>query len=173
MGGRVIGSAQAVGSIEELVANATGNGLNLRTLPAPPFMHGAAHWASFMILHQGGTVCIQDDPRSLDPDDVWRTIEREKVVTLSIVGDAFARPLLDQLQRGKYDVSSLKVIGSGGAIFSLPLKKAFLEAHVKDKAAFDKLSDGKNWPWEAVDNAAYEDTIKMVKFTDALKKKQG
>ena len=42
-------------------------------------------------------------------------------MTLSIVGDAFARPLLDQLQRGKYDVSSLKVIGSGGAIFSLPI----------------------------------------------------
>ncbi|MFM7736727.1 MAG: acyl-CoA synthetase [Alphaproteobacteria bacterium] len=128
LGGRVIGSAQAVGSIEELVANATTTGPSLRTLPAPPFMHGAAHWASFMILHQGGTVCIQDDPRSLDPDDLWRTIEREKIVTLSIVGDAFARPLLDQLQRGTYDVSSLKVIGSGGAIFSLPLKKAFLEA---------------------------------------------
>ncbi|MBU6283586.1 AMP-binding protein, partial [bacterium] len=128
MGGRIIGSAQAVESIEKLVENARTTGTSLRTLPAPPFMHGAAHWASFMILHQGGTVCIQDDVRSLDPDDVWRTIEREKVVTLSIVGDAFARPLLDQLQRGTYDVSSLKVIGSGGAIFSLPLKKAFLEA---------------------------------------------
>ncbi len=127
MGGRLMGGA-AVGSVEELVANARTAGENLRTLPAPPFMHGAAHWASFIILHQGGTVCIQDEPRSLDPADVWRTIGREKVVTLSIVGDAFARPLLDELARGKYDIPSLKVIGSGGAIFSVPLKRAFLEA---------------------------------------------
>lgn len=65
------------------------------------------------------------------------------------------------------------VLSTMPADLKAAIKKAFLEAHVKDKAAFDKLSDGKNWPWEAIDNAAYEDTIKMVKFTDALKKKQG
>jgi acyl-CoA synthetase (AMP-forming)/AMP-acid ligase II len=59
---------------------------------------------------------------------VWKTVEREKVVTLSIVGDAFARPLLDQLARATYDLSSLKILGSGGAILSAPLKSAFIEA---------------------------------------------
>jgi len=52
------------------------------------------------------------------------------------------------------------------------IKKAFLEAATKDKAAFDKLSDGKNRPWQPIDNAAYDDTIKLIKFVDALKKKQ-
>jgi fatty-acyl-CoA synthase len=54
-------------------------------------------------------------------------VEREKVFSLSIVGDAFARPLLDQLQQATYDLSSLRVVGSGGALLSPALKKAFLE----------------------------------------------
>ena len=70
---------------------------------------------------------IQDDPRSLDPDDVWRTIEREKIVTLSIVGDAFARPLLDQLQRGKYDVSSLRCAIHAAAPCPIPTKEKMIE----------------------------------------------
>ena len=48
---------------------------------------------------------------------------------------------------------------------------AFLEAATKDKAAFDKLSDGKNLPWQEIDNAAYDDTIKMIQFVDRLRKK--
>lgn len=51
------------------------------------------------------------------------------------------------------------------------IKAAFLDAPKKDKAAFDKLSDGKNLPWQDIDNAAYNDTIKMIQFVDALKKK--
>ena len=51
------------------------------------------------------------------------------------------------------------------------IKTAFLEAHRKDKAAFEKLSDGKNLPWQETDNAAYDDTIKLIRFVDGLKKK--
>ncbi|MCW3477514.1 phosphonate ABC transporter substrate-binding protein [Limobrevibacterium gyesilva] len=51
------------------------------------------------------------------------------------------------------------------------IRKAFLEAPVKDKAAFDRLSDGKGRPWEPVDNAAYDDTIKLIQFVDALRKR--
>jgi phosphonate transport system substrate-binding protein len=52
------------------------------------------------------------------------------------------------------------------------IKAAFLNAPTKDKAAFDRLSDGKNLPWQAVDNAAYDDTIKLITFVDSLRKKQ-
>ena len=69
----------------------------------------------------------RSNPRALDPDDIWRTVERERVGTLSIVGDAFARPLLDQLRDAHYDLSCLHVLGSGGAILSPPFKQAFLE----------------------------------------------
>jgi phosphonate transport system substrate-binding protein len=47
-----------------------------------------------------------------------------------------------------------------------------MNAATADKAAFDKLSDGKNLPWQETDNAAYGDTIKMVAFVDKLRRKQ-
>jgi fatty-acyl-CoA synthase len=126
MGGRIPGQ-QPVTSIDEVVARAAYGAMN-RTLPAPPFMHGAGHWTAFITLHSGGTVVVQSETKRLDPDDVWRTIEREQVFSLTIVGDAFARPLLDQLRAGRYRLDSLKVIGSGGAVFSASLKQALIEA---------------------------------------------
>jgi fatty-acyl-CoA synthase len=100
----------------------------VRALPAPPFMHGAAHWAAFTVWHAGGTVVVQSEPRHLDPHDVWSTVERERVNTLTIVGDAFARPLLDALRERRYDLSSLRIISSGGAILTAANKRALLEA---------------------------------------------
>jgi phosphonate transport system substrate-binding protein len=51
------------------------------------------------------------------------------------------------------------------------IKKAFMDAASKDKAAFDKLSDGKNQPWQPTDNGAYDQTIELIKFVDQLRKK--
>src|SRR5690606_32024394 len=74
---------------------------------------------------------IQDDTVRLDPADVWSTIARERANILLIVGDAFARPLVEELERvaaeGKpYDTSSLLVITSGGAPLNSSLKDRFL-----------------------------------------------
>ncbi len=125
MGGRLPGGI-TVTSVDDILQRVP-YGEMLRILPAPPFMHGASQWSSFIILHQGGTVVVPSKPRTLDADDIWQTIERERVATLAIVGDAFARPLLDQLREKEYDLSCLQIIGSGGAILSPPLKRAFLE----------------------------------------------
>jgi fatty-acyl-CoA synthase len=111
---------------ETLVAGASGTEGGLRAVLAPPFMHGAGHWMSFLTFHRGGTVFIQSHPERLDPVDIWSLIEREKVAFLLIVGDAFARPLLDELDRNTYDLSSLTVLLSGGAPLSAPLKQEFL-----------------------------------------------
>jgi phosphonate transport system substrate-binding protein len=51
------------------------------------------------------------------------------------------------------------------------IRTAFLGAATNDKAAFDRLSDGKNQPWQPVDNAAYDDTIKLIVFVDKLRRK--
>ena len=126
LGGRVPGMP-AVSNVAELVERSRHGGAFLRLLPAPPFMHGAAHWSAFMMLHQGGTVVLPSNTRKFDADDVWQTVERERVVSLTIVGDAFARPLIDQLRTSRYDLSSLQILGSGGAILSPALKQAFLE----------------------------------------------
>jgi fatty-acyl-CoA synthase len=124
LGGRPPGMPM-IGSVEELVERA--NYGSLRALAAPPFMHGAAHWMAFNCMHQGGTIVVQDRPDRLDPDDVWSTVEREKVGFLTIVGDAFGRPLLDQLRRQHYDLSSFHALLSGGAILTSALKTEFLE----------------------------------------------
>ncbi len=51
------------------------------------------------------------------------------------------------------------------------IRQAYLDAPTKDKVAFEKLSDGKNLPWQPIDNAAYDDTIKLIRFVDALRRK--
>ena len=51
------------------------------------------------------------------------------------------------------------------------IRTAFLEAATKDEAAFRRLSDGKNQPFQPVDTAAYDDTIKLIQFVDRLRKK--
>jgi fatty-acyl-CoA synthase len=91
-------------------------------------MHGAAHWAAFTMWHTGGTVIVPPHPRHLDPADVWSTVERERVTALTIVGDAFARPLLDGLPERSYDLSSIQTISSGGATLSASVKDALLAA---------------------------------------------
>ena len=114
------------GSVKE-VAEIAASKKPVVLLPSPPFMHGAAQWTSFHVWHTGGTIAVQSDPTRLDPDDIWSTVEREKVKSLSIVGDAFARPLLDQLRRKEYDISSLKLVNSGGAIFTAALKQELID----------------------------------------------
>jgi len=124
-----LGGTQAGGvkheSIQSIVDTALNSGM--RSLPAPPFMHGAAHWMAFNVMHQGGAVFVQNNPVHLDPDDIWSTIEREKINFMTIVGDAFGRPLLDQLDRKTYDLSEFRMLLSGGAILTPALKEAFLE----------------------------------------------
>ena len=116
------GSATAT-TVDEHVAEAQ---IGLRALLAPPFMHGAGHWMSFRTWLGGGTVFVQSVPERLDPVDVWSLIDRERLNFLLIVGDAFARPLIDELDRGDYDLDSLTVILSGGAPLSGPLKEELL-----------------------------------------------
>jgi phosphonate transport system substrate-binding protein len=52
------------------------------------------------------------------------------------------------------------------------IQQAFLQAHIKNKAAFDKLSDGKNDPFVKVTHAEFEPVVAMNKFVDNLRKKQ-
>lgn len=109
------------GSAEEIVAAARSR-TDLRVLPSAPFMHGAAHWNAISAWVSGGTIVIQDDPTRLVPADVLGTCARELVTGLQIVGDAFARPLLDELESGDYELSTLRRLLSGGATLSAAVK---------------------------------------------------
>ncbi|HEX9834361.1 MAG TPA: AMP-binding protein, partial [Mycobacterium sp.] len=86
-----------------------------RVVPCAPMMHGAAQWAALGFLGEGNTIVFPDHVQSFAPDDVLAAIERQRVTAITIVGDAFGWPLVKALERGRYDVSSLRVIVSGGA----------------------------------------------------------
>jgi len=51
------------------------------------------------------------------------------------------------------------------------IQTAFLNASTADKAAFDRLSDGKNKPWQTITTADYDETIKLIQFVDRLRRK--
>jgi acyl-CoA synthetase (AMP-forming)/AMP-acid ligase II len=125
MGGRKPDGSE-LASLEEIAAHAK-NGPGLRCLIGPPLMHGAAQWGLFINLGMGSTCFIAGENKKLDPPDFLRTIEREKINSMTIVGDAFARPLLDEMEKGAYDLSSLLIVGSGGAPLSAKNKREFLE----------------------------------------------
>ncbi len=92
-------------------------------------MHGAGHWNAFSAWGRGDPVIIQSVTDRLDPADVFATIDRERVTFLLIVGDAYAQPMLDELETNadRYDLSTLTVVLSGGAALSAPRKAKFLE----------------------------------------------
>ena len=80
-------------------------------------MHGAAQLATWIGFLQGAKVMLV---RKFDPVDVMQTAERERANSLSIVGDAMARPLAEALEgpMAGADLSSVYAISSAGAILS-------------------------------------------------------
>lgn len=129
------GGSPTATTIEEFIAEAN---TGLKALIGPPFMHGAGHWIAFRTWLGGGTVHVPSVPDRLDPADVWSTVEREQLSFLLIVGDAFARPLLDELDRHAYDLSSLAIVLSGGAALSAPLKRELIK-HLPHLMVIDGL----------------------------------
>jgi 3-oxocholest-4-en-26-oate---CoA ligase len=127
MGGRDLSTSEEWADLDAILANARNGGARL--MPAPPFMHGAAHWMAFNAFNGGNTIVLPSNTQSLDAADVWSTVQSEAVNILLIVGDAFGRPLLDELERGDYDLSTMFMVVSGGAALSAPVKNRFLELY--------------------------------------------
>jgi fatty-acyl-CoA synthase len=122
MGGRAFGTWELIEDYEDLKHKVIPTD-TVRVLNLPPLMHGAAQWAAFYYMTMGATVVFPSDTTTVDPVDVWRTVEREKVIGITAVGDAMARPLVEELERNRYDTSSVMAFGSGGAILSEGIKQ--------------------------------------------------
>jgi fatty-acyl-CoA synthase len=125
MGGRTYGTWELIESSEHLVGRVL-PGEGVRVMSIPPLMHGAAQWASFYYMTMGATLVFPTNTRTMDPVDVWRSVEREHIIGLSVVGDAMARPLVEELERGNYDLSGFMAFGSGGAMLSEGMKTRIL-----------------------------------------------
>ncbi|MGH3957469.1 acyl-CoA synthetase, partial [Mycobacterium sp.] len=125
-GGRNLVTGETVGSIDELVAGVTA-GPGTKLLILPPLIHGAAQWSVMTAITTGQTLVFPAVVGHLDADDVVRTIEREKVAAVTVVGDAMARPLLAAIEKGSADVSSLAVVANGGALLTPYVKQRLID----------------------------------------------
>lgn len=101
-------------------------------LPACPLMHGTGAFTAFSSLMLGGFV-VTLPQRSFDPVALLEAIGREKVNLVSIVGDAFAKPILRALdaEPERFDLSSLLGIISSGVIWSEETKRGLLRHNPK------------------------------------------
>ncbi|KUI38147.1 acyl-CoA synthetase [Mycobacterium sp. IS-1496] len=128
MGGRPFGSDTFLASYGELAERARSGAGAMGLLMIPPFMHGAAQWAAFNAVTMGGRLAIPDHVDRLHPDDALRVAARERVLSIPMVGDAVARPLLDEIERGDYDLSGLVTLTNGGAPLSPTVRDRILTA---------------------------------------------
>ncbi|MFB7362307.1 acyl-CoA synthetase [Streptomyces hydrogenans] len=110
-------SGEPVKRPEELAERVAAGGAGITFFPAPPLMHGTSTLTTFIAFNYGQRVVLH---RKYVPEEVLRTIEKEKVSSISLVGDAMLRPLIDALAgplRGT-DLSALFSLSSSGAIMS-------------------------------------------------------
>jgi len=136
-------TSQGVG---EVAAHLNAEGRSPVNLCAPPLMHGTALFLAIGAFVLGGTVVLLGE-RRFDPAELIRLIEQHGVTQLSIVGDAFARPLVAALdsERGG-DVSSLQRITSTGATLSTELKVA-LQRHAPKAVILDLIGASEGGPF--------------------------
>jgi fatty-acyl-CoA synthase len=99
-------------------------------LPACPLMHGTGSFVSFIVLNAAGSI-VTLTTRRYDPVELLDTIEREKVNVIAIVGDAFAKPMLRELDAnpGRWNLSSLLAMVSSGVMWSTETKQGLLRHH--------------------------------------------
>lgn len=126
-GGRELYSGKAAESYREIAERAVA-GTGTKIMVLPPLIHGAAQWGVMTALVTGQSVVFASVVDHLDADEVVATIERERVMVATLVGDAMARPLADAIERGSADVSSLAVVANGGALLTPTTKQRLIDA---------------------------------------------
>ncbi|WP_244929200.1 acyl-CoA synthetase [Nocardioides sp. W7] len=115
MGGTPFGATEPYPSYEAIgeAAKAANGGMGL--LMVAPLMHGAAQWSTFFSITSGGRIVFPDDVSTFDPANVLMLAARERVASIPTVGDAIAKPLVEEMERTSYDLSGLFALGNGGA----------------------------------------------------------
>jgi len=130
LGEKVPESFEEAGKVAKRV---TGEGKEIRQLCAAPLMHGTSSLTALGTHMHGGLVATLSS-RTFDPKELWEMVEKRRITMLTIVGDAFARPMIDELEASlesgnARDISSLRLVMSSGVMFSAPLKERLLDLH--------------------------------------------
>jgi len=111
-----------------------------RGLTASPLMHGTGGFGSMTTLSIGGAVLLLSS-RKFSPEELCAEVERLKATRIGIVGQAFAGPILETLDAhpGRWDLSSVSLIGSSGSMWSQENKQGLLR-HMPHAALIDSFS---------------------------------
>ncbi|MDY7100531.1 MAG: AMP-binding protein [Actinomycetota bacterium] len=154
------------GTAEDLAPTARrllDEGRPLVAMSGPPLMHGTGCWLGLMAPHAVGATAVLAAGRSLDAVETWDTVEREGVQHLVVVGDAFARPLLRALDTdpGRWDLDSLRLMISSGAMFSMDVKQGLIK-HLPNLAIADVLGSTEGGMGQSITTA--ETMAETAKF---------
>ena len=136
-------------------------------LIACPLMHGTGMFLGGFLTHVLGGTVITVPSLGLDPELLLNQVKTSKVKTMVIVGDAFAKPILAELDKAKdqnkpYDISSLQTLISSGVIWSAKVKAGLLRHH--DMNLFDSMGSsegGMGSSMSSRDNPAQTAKFKM------------
>ena len=104
------------------------------SIPACPLMHGTGMWLGALIPHLVGGRVVTMPQLGFDPDFLFKEVERTKANNIVIVGDAFAKPMMDALDKAKaenspYNLESVNTIISSGVMWSAEVKEGLLKHH--------------------------------------------
>lgn len=153
--------------VARVAVELAGAGRGPVNMTAPPLMHGTAMFLAFSTFVLGGTVVLLSG-RRFDPSELLRLVERERVSQVSIVGDAFARPIIAELERAEsagtpYDLSSLGRIVSTGATLSSESKKALMQRAPKS-VVLDMIGASEGGPFAVAMTMPGQDPLATAKF---------
>lgn len=137
-------------------------------MTAPPLMHGTAMFLAFSTFVLGGTVVLLSG-RRFAPSELLALVERERVSQLSIVGDAFARPLIAELESSEaagrvVDLSSLGRIVSTGATLSAESKRSLM-SRATNAVVLDMIGASEGGPFAVSMTLPGQDPADTAKFT--------
>jgi acyl-CoA synthetase (AMP-forming)/AMP-acid ligase II len=115
-----------------------------------PLMHASGQWSALGALVGGGNVVLYTEP-SVDMELVLDLVERERVASMNLVGDASARPMIETLTAfpNRWDTSALLLLGSGGSILSGDAKDALMAALPSVRAIIEGIGSSES-PAQAV-----------------------
>ncbi len=98
-----------------------------RSIIGPPLMHGTGQLTAIAALGMGGAVLLL--PRGgFNPVTLWDMVDTYKATGVTIVGQPFAKPMLEVLDAhpGHWDLSSVLTIVSSGAMWNMENKRGLL-----------------------------------------------
>ncbi len=158
--------------IPGVIAEIDAKGMTPRQLAASPLMHGTAGIGALMHLLAGGAV-VSMTSRSLDTEELWRTVEAQRCTTVSIVGDVFCAPMVDELDRRAaagepVDLSSVRTVTSSGVMWSQPVKERLL-AHARAGGSalscYDSLGSSEGVGFAGKQSSTGGDDTRTATFT--------